>query len=112
MHNTANFKYGVFDDMDATGLKIFYKNSRISFLILLPNKRTGLKRLEAKLKDVNLIELEKRMGREYVSVSLPKFCVEYEIDMDEPLQKVRSTFVLHFECDCEIPLTEFELFLV
>lgn len=93
MHKVKRFSFGVFDELDAIGLEIDYKSynykaTSISFLILLPNTRTGLKELEAKMKDVNLGDLTARMRYELVSVSLPKFRVEFEVGLDDPLQKV------------------------
>lgn len=92
MHIKADFKFGTFEDLDATALEMPYNDSDISFLVLLPNKRTGLKDLEAKLKTINLADLTSNMYKSEVEVSLPKFRSEYEIELTEPLKEVCMTF--------------------
>lgn len=94
MHLTEHFKYGTFDDLDATALELPYNDSDISFLILLPNKRDGLKSLEAKLKTVNLADLTNNMYKSEVQVSMPRFRSEYEIELTETLKEVCTAFTL------------------
>lgn len=92
MHIKEDFKYGAFENLDATALELPYNDSDISFLILLPNKRTGLKDLEAKLKDVNLAELTNNMYKSEVEVSMPRFRTEYEVEMKDTLKEVCVAF--------------------
>lgn len=92
MHIKDDFKYGTIDELDATALELPYNDSDISFLILLPRKRTGLKDLESKLKNVSLADLTSQMYKSEVEVSLPKFRSEYELEMTEPLKEVCSAF--------------------
>lgn len=96
MHIKDDFNYGIIEELDATALELPYNDSDISFLILLPNKRTGLKDLEAKLKNVNLADLTSNMYKSEVAVSLPKFRSEYEMEMTEPLKEVCSAFSVHY----------------
>lgn len=93
MHLKEDFKYGVFDNLDCTALEMPYNDSNISFLVILPNKRSGLKDLEAKLKDVNLADLSNEMYKTEVEVSFPRFRSEYAVEMKEPLQEVCSAFI-------------------
>lgn len=95
MHIKGDFKYGTFNDLDATALEMKYNDSDISFLILLPNKRTGLKELEAALTHTNITHITNHMYTSDVEVALPKFRVEYEVEMTEPLKKVCSAFALY-----------------
>lgn len=99
MQQTAYFRYGVFEELDAKGLQMNYASmgSEVgtAFLILLPNRRNGLKDLEAKLKDVDLTDLQDQMEHERVSLSLPKFRVKHGVDLAEPLKEVSSVFALH-----------------
>lgn len=90
MHLKEDFKYGIFDDLDCTALELPYNDSDVSMVIFLPNKRTGLKDLETKMKNVNLADLTSNMYRSEVEVSLPRFRSEYEIEMKEPLKEVCS----------------------
>lgn len=100
MRQKEYFNYGVFEELDAKGLEMNYASmgSEVgtSFMILLPNRRNGLTDLEAKLKDVNLTDLQNQMEHKLVSLSLPKFRVEYDVDLGESLKKVSSVFALHY----------------
>lgn len=86
------FMYGVFDELDATALEMPYENSSLSMLILLPNKKDGLAEMESKLNTVVLADLTKRMNKEEVTVYLPKFKIEYEIDLKDVLTSVSAKF--------------------
>jgi len=57
-------------------------------LVILPNQRDGLKNLENSLKTVDLTELTKRMYSTEVQVFLPKFKIEFELNMNDVLKKV------------------------
>ncbi|KAG5672320.1 hypothetical protein PVAND_002454 [Polypedilum vanderplanki] len=83
-----HFKYGRFDDLDATALELPYKDSDITMLIILPNKRTGLAELESKLDTIDFNELTTKMYSEEVNVELPKFKIEFDIELTEPLKKM------------------------
>lgn len=60
----------------------------MSMFIILPNKRTGLPRLEEQLKDVDLKNLTAKMHRSEVEVSIPKFKIEFEVSLVDALKKV------------------------
>lgn len=60
----------------------------MSMFIILPNKRTGLARLESQLKDVDLKNLTTNMYRSEVEVSIPKFKIEFEVSLVDALKKV------------------------
>lgn len=94
MHLKADLKFGIFEELDATALELPYNDSDISFLVLLPNKRTGLKDLELKLKTINFDDLTSNMYKSDVEVSLPKFRSEYEIELTEPLKQVCMAFTM------------------
>lgn len=83
-----NFKYGFLEELDATALELPYKDSDVSMLIILPNKKTGLSALESKLHTVDLGELSKKMYSQEVNVEIPKFKIEFDIELNEPLQKL------------------------
>lgn len=89
MTQKSKFRYGVFDDLDATTLELPYADSNLSMLIVLPNSRTGLKDVGSKLKNKSIFEISQNMYETEVSVMLPKFKVEYAVELTEPLKKVR-----------------------
>lgn len=82
------FKYGVFQDLDATAVELPYKDSDISMMVILPNSKTGLPALESKLNTINLSELSQNMYSEEVNVEIPKFKIEFSIELNDPLKKV------------------------
>lgn len=85
-----HFKYGAIPNLDATAIELPYKDSDISMLIILPNSRTGLSALEGKLNTIDLGDLTKKMYSQEVNVEIPKFKIEFDIELNDPLTKVRS----------------------
>lgn len=89
MNQKSKFRYGVFDDLDASVLELPYADSNLSMLIVLPKNRTGLKEVGSKLKNKSVFEINESLSETEVVVMLPKFKVEYAVELNEPLQKVR-----------------------
>lgn len=90
MNQKAKLGYGYFEELDCQALELPYKNSDLSMLVLLPNEREGLKSLAEKLKTVNLVDLVGNLdANEDVLVKLPKFKVEFEVELTEILKKVK-----------------------
>lgn len=85
-----HFKYGSIPNLDATAIELPYKDSDITMLIILPNSRTGLSALEGKLNTIDLGDLTKNMYSQEVNVEIPKFKIEFDIELNDPLTKVRS----------------------
>ncbi|XP_017129268.1 alaserpin [Drosophila elegans] len=84
--------YGLADlpELEATALELAYKDSGTSMLILLPNLRNGLPSLEQQLSrpEFDLNRVAHRLRRQSVAVRLPKFRIEFERDMTEPLKEL------------------------
>ena len=80
---TANLK-----GLDATALELKYKKSDLSFVIVLPNSRTGLSTLESKLKNYDLTKIYDKMVKSEVKVTIPKFKVEFAIKLNDVLKKM------------------------
>lgn len=59
-------------------------------LIIMPYDINGINRLEKKLKNFDLNEVAMRALRHEVDVSLPKFKIESDINLKEPLMKVNE----------------------
>lgn len=97
MHIKEHFNFGYLQDLDAQAIELKYAQSDISFLVVLPNKRDGLSALENKLKDLNdLSVLTKEMYSQEVDVTLPKFKIEFKIELKEALEKVGFCRVFFF----------------
>lgn len=87
MTQKAKFFYG--DAFESAVLELKYANSNISFIIVLPNNNTNLATVE------NMMSFEKLNQFLYnnvelieVNVTIPKFGVEYEVDLKPVLEKV------------------------
>lgn len=88
MHIKEHFNFGYLQDLDAQAIELKYAKSDISFLVILPNKRTGLSALENSLKNYDLSEVSKNLYSQEVDVTLPKFKIEFKIELKEALEKV------------------------
>lgn len=76
-------------ELDATALEMKYANSGFSFGIILPESLTGLSALEAKLKDYDFAKITNQFLETSINVKVPKFTVEFEINLNDVLKKVR-----------------------
>lgn len=65
-----------------------YKDSDLSMLIILPNERDGLADLEKALGNKDLSDITKNMYKTEVIVDIPKFKIEYEIELKTVLSKL------------------------
>ncbi|XP_073846481.1 serine protease inhibitor 42Dd-like [Musca autumnalis] len=88
MYQDAEFQYGELPEYEAKVLEMPYENSDLSMMIILPNDVEGLAKLEEKLKDVDLNEISSKLRTHDVNVFLPKFHIEFDLDLKEPLQKM------------------------
>lgn len=86
------------DGLDATAIQLKYKDSDMSMIVVLPNKRNGLAALDEKLKQTNLSSIVGQMRTsDKVEVFLPKFKVEFEVSLPETLKKVSHVQLHLFE---------------
>lgn len=90
MHIEDEFNYVLLDDLDAAALEMKYANSNFSFVIVLPNSRKGNSGLETKLKHYGLSSIVHKMQLEEVEVDIPKFTVEFELNLNDVLKNVRK----------------------
>lgn len=85
--------------------------SKYSFIILLPRSRTGLSKLETRLKKCNLTKLSHDLVSRYellVDVRIPKFKVEMAIELDDLLKKVskhRFQMIVWFQMSSSSPFS-------
>ncbi|GIY46501.1 uncharacterized serpin-like protein TK1782 [Caerostris extrusa] len=75
MHLTNNFSFVEKESFKA--LQLPYKGEEISMLILLPNLKNGLEKLETSLTPNFVQDLTQEMINRKVEVALPKFKLEY-----------------------------------
>ena len=87
----GKFNYLELDQLDAKRLVIPYTGNRLSMVIILPNKKDGLLKLEEQLRSADLFEIInqiRRENKERVSLSLPKFKIDSTHDLKDPLTKI------------------------
>lgn len=82
------------EDLDATALALEYANSNMSSIIVMPDSRITLAELEAKLKSYDLGKIIENVEPSSYQVFVPKFKVEYEIDLNEVLKNVSGQFFI------------------
>lgn len=88
MHIKKNFRFGENQDLDATILELPYTNKDLSFVVILPNAKNGIKKLEEKLASTDLTTLTNQLYSTEVNVALPKFKIETKIDLQPILKQV------------------------
>uniref|UniRef100_A0A1I8QB37 Serpin domain-containing protein n=1 Tax=Stomoxys calcitrans TaxID=35570 RepID=A0A1I8QB37_STOCA len=82
-------KFVELKEMDARAVELPYEHDdEISMLLILPNRRDGLKDLEQKLRNVNLSSISEQMQMESVQLLLPKFKIDFECSLRQVLQKM------------------------
>lgn len=92
MFISNDFFFSYNQELDSQILQLKYTNDAVSMLIVLPNKRDGIKELEAKLVNYDLNKLTEKMYKQKVDVYLPKFKIETDMDLEQPLRNVRNSF--------------------
>lgn len=81
-----SFNYGAFPELDATVVELPYKNTDITLMIILPNTKTGLSGLEARLNQLDLTEISTKLVNQEVYLTIPKFKIEVEVNLNEILE--------------------------
>lgn len=89
MVNEILLNYAELPELDAKVVELPYNNSDITMMLILPNAIEGLEALETKLKNMDLNVISEKLNEKYIRVYLPKFRLEHEVDLKEPLMKVR-----------------------
>ncbi|XP_058829013.1 serine protease inhibitor 42Dd-like isoform X2 [Topomyia yanbarensis] len=88
MNTKKHFKHGVFEDLGLAALELTYSDSDVSMLILLPNERDGLAKLEDNMASIDIPNMLTKMYSQEVELFLPKFKIEFDIDLKDTLEKL------------------------
>lgn len=88
MRGQHEFNCGDLNDLDARALEMEYANSNYSFIVILPNNRTGLSNLEMNLKNYDLDQIYDQMSVRIASIAIPRFTFETEIELNVVLKNV------------------------
>ncbi|KAG5883830.1 hypothetical protein JTB14_033751 [Gonioctena quinquepunctata] len=88
MHLNTKFHFKNDETLGAKVLELHYINKDVSMIIILPNERDGIKKLEEKLAQTDLTKITEHMYRPEVNVSLPKIMIEQTIDLKDSLTEL------------------------
>lgn len=89
MRNVGQYKYAdLRPELDATAIEIPYSDSNATFIVVLPNTRDGLRRLESKLVEYDLIKLSEKLERQQVQITIPRFKIEQKTDLKNLLKEL------------------------
>ncbi|XP_065358157.1 serine protease inhibitor 42Dd [Calliphora vicina] len=89
LDNEMMVKFVELKELDARVVELPYEHDdELSMLLILPNKRDGLRELELKLKEVNLSQVTEQMQMESVQLLLPKFKIDFECSLKQILEKM------------------------
>lgn len=80
--------YGDFHEYGLKALRLPYKDSETSMLLIIPNRRISLLEIESHMNSQYFNEVWDKMTKTEVDVKIPKFKIEFETDLIEPLKKV------------------------
>lgn len=94
MNAKNKFNYSYIAVLDVAALEMQYVDSNLSFLIVLPNKRTGLSTLEENVKNFGFNKIIDSLFLYEVIVKIPKFKIQFEINLNNVLMKVFVNFGL------------------
>lgn len=96
MYNEEWFNYADLPNLNATALELKYAHSNLSMVFVLPNSRTGLPALETNLNGHGLSSIINELGPQKLEVWIPKFTVEYRINLNDVLRNVRIRHILSY----------------
>lgn len=91
MHVAKEFPYAALND--AKALEIPYSGEHISMLLLLPNKREGLRNFEQNLNSETITEIRKKLSKTKVNVKLPKFKINYSRELASALKVIGADII-------------------
>jgi len=71
-------------------IELFFKlqNNQYSMVVVLPNREDSLSDVEQKMKKMTLSRLLGTLKNSFVAVSIPKFKIEADFDLNKSLEKV------------------------
>ena len=101
MYNRNQFRYAELPDLNACALELPYNNSDFTMLIILPHEANGLEQLETKLKAQDLNEIASKLQDTLVDVYLPKFRLNYDLNMKAIVSKMGLSYIFSPESNFE-----------
>jgi serpin B len=86
----AYFKGFHCNTLRVNAVRLPFKNMGLSMLVILPDERDGLSHLESGLTNENLLDLNAKIGDDFIfhKVKMPKFKIESSVDLGDTLSKM------------------------
>ncbi|XP_017857057.1 PREDICTED: serpin B5-like [Drosophila arizonae] len=84
----GKFLYKYIKAVDADVLQMPFKKNNLKMTILVPKKANGIGTLIQKLTKLHMRNLRLRGKAKTVSVQLPKFKIDFEVDLKKPMQNL------------------------
>ncbi|EDV59771.1 ovalbumin-related protein X [Drosophila erecta] len=83
MHVCENFFFAVLPRLEATALRMNYSGCNLAMIVILPDEKSNLTRLEKQLTDISLEALSAAMNLEKVDVKIPSFAAEFQQELSQ-----------------------------
>ncbi|XP_017867910.1 PREDICTED: leukocyte elastase inhibitor [Drosophila arizonae] len=99
MWTLQNLNYAEVSSLDAKVLELPYQNQEFSMILLLPNRKDGLRALQQSLVGKNLLTELGSMSMQKVEVELPKFSVTFGLSLEKPFKQLGVTTMFSREGD-------------
>lgn len=109
MHQTDVLRYAGMDDLQVLSLP--YRDGRLSMVILLPRKKSGLEELEARLDPERLAAWLSALRPSQVHLALPRFEFENSFDLSGTLAEMGMRDAFDRERADFSNMTEVQLFI-
>lgn len=88
MWTLQNFNYAEVSSLDAKVVELPYQNAEFSMLLLLPNRKDGLRSLQQSLVGKNLLSELGELSQHKVEIQLPKFSVTFGLGLEQPFKQL------------------------
>ncbi|EDV56544.1 serine protease inhibitor 42Dd [Drosophila erecta] len=88
MRQIGQFRYGESKKLKSQILQLPFERSNVTMMIILPTAIDGLAKLEEQLGLLDMNEVAAKSLMKEVDVTIPKFRIEYSVDLKVPLQKM------------------------
>uniref|UniRef100_A0A182M3B5 Serpin domain-containing protein n=1 Tax=Anopheles culicifacies TaxID=139723 RepID=A0A182M3B5_9DIPT len=106
MRSQGTFGVGKDEQLDAKFLELPYNNSRYSLLLMVPNKKDGLKDLIKNFNSDTLSTAQKTLVKMAVHICIPKFRIDTTSRAEKPLAKLGLTTMFTSKADLSGITTE------
>lgn len=87
-------RYSYLKDIGVKVVEMKYKNSAMSMFVFLPDSYDGLAKLQTDMSTFNYTGIIEKMREAYVSLSLPKFEIDFSINLKQALEQVKFGYIM------------------